>query len=163
MPANSSQKPFRLLHIDGDPKSRDLIQLANDRAEKQFEVYSADGARSATPYFAFDAASAGFNPFPRPAIILLGDGLGPHTGADFLFWLRIMRRMTAIPVVMYSNAADPERVAECYQAGANHFVRHPSSFGAVQAFVGALHTCMSIHPRHFWWLQRLAEYEPDPR
>src|SRR5689334_13465141 len=127
-----SNDPLPLLYVDDDEYDRHLVELALRHTNTIFQLYTADGAESAAPYFEFRQQSAAANPCPRPKLILLDYDMGTHTGADFLFWLRVMRHLTAIPVVMFSGSVGARHVAECYEAGADHFLRKPVGLKAIQ-------------------------------
>ena len=63
---------------------------------------------------AFEAFS---NPNGPP---VLDYDLGDHTGVDFLHWLRLKKRVSGIPVFMFSGSAGRRNIEECYSNGANH-------------------------------------------
>jgi hypothetical protein len=68
-----------------------------------------------------------------------------------------MRQIASIPVVMYSGST--RSVAECYEAGANHFLHKPHSLGAAR-IISTLNTCMIFKKPRFGLLARLPQYEP---
>jgi len=70
-----------------------------------------------------------------------------------------MRKISSVPVVMYSGTG--HNVADCYNAGADHFLRKPQTLEAIMAIIGTLETCMSFNPPRFGFLARLPEYEPN--
>lgn len=162
MNSTSSKLALPLLHIDDSEDDRLLVQQAIRRTNSSFTLYSADGANSATPFFEFRKANGEDNEHPRPAIIVLDYDLGVHTGADFLIWLRVVRQITAIPVVMYSGSAGTEHIDECFAAGANHFVRKALRLEGLWNIISALDLCMSFDPPRFGPLSRLPEYRPGP-
>jgi DNA-binding response OmpR family regulator len=92
---------------------------------------------------------------------LLDYQLGKHIGTDFLYWLRVMKSMTAIPVVMFSGSTDSEHVAECYEAGANLFLNKPTGLERLKPIVQALHTSVRCQVPSV--IFRLKEYQPDYR
>jgi CheY-like chemotaxis protein len=147
------------LHIDDSANDRHLVKEAIFLTETPFAFYEADGIESAIPYFQSHGHDGGF---PRPALVLLDYDLGDHTGADLLYWLRVMKKITSIPVVMLSGSVGRPHVAECYATGANHFLSKPKNLERLKIIVGTLHlNLVSLHQPGP--IQLLQEYRPDPR
>jgi CheY-like chemotaxis protein len=151
-----------LLYIDDDPDDRALLELAVRRTDNAFTLYTADGAQAAAPHFDLQPKTK-HDPFPRPKLILLDYDMGVHTGADFLIWLRVVRRFTFIPVIMYSGSVGARHIAECYEAGANYFLCKPARFETIKEIITVLHLCLRSDPPSFRPLLSLSEYAPDPR
>lgn len=148
-----------LLHIESNPEDRDALQEAVRCCKAHFRVYPAEDLESAAPYFFFPSSREHPSPRPRPGLILLDYNVGLHTGADFLYWLRVQNRTTSIPVVMYTNSATPHQVAECYANGASHFLRKPTDCHHIRMIVRVLDLGMSSRIPHLEWLAKLPEYE----
>jgi CheY-like chemotaxis protein len=97
-----------------------------------------------------------------PDLILLDYYLGNHTGADLLYWLRLMKKIGSIPVVMFSGAAGQPHIAEFYANGANYFLSKPKNLERLKIIVRTLHqSLVSLHQPGP--IQLLQEYRPDPR
>lgn len=160
--SNLLSRPFRLLHIDDSPDDRTLLAEAIRRTDTPFELHSADGPQSARPYFEPHLESKGTNAYPRPQLVLLDYEMGELTGADFLCWLRVEKKITSVPVVMYSGSVGMNHVTKCYASGANHFLCKAQTFESLQKIVCTLHLCMSFFPLRFGPLTRLREYECNP-
>lgn len=152
-----------LLYIDDNADDRALLELAIQRTKTPFTLYTAESPQSAVQHFNRVSQTETPNPFPRPELILLDYEIGARRGTDFIVWLRHLKGVTAIPVIMFSGSSGRQDIAECYHVGANHFVRKPDSFGATQAFIRALYLCMSFRPPRFGPLTRLPEYELNPQ
>lgn len=60
---------------------------------------------------------------PEPALILLD--YNPVTGADTLRQLKTHPDFNHIPVVVLSESASSNHVRQCYQLGANSFIKKP--------------------------------------
>ena len=91
------------------PKSR---KGRNFSTHTPFEFYEANGLDAAMPYFQLADSK-----HPRPALVLLDYEMGGHTGLDFLYWLRGLKKITGLPVVMLSGSPGRDHVVECYAAG----------------------------------------------
>jgi DNA-binding response OmpR family regulator len=153
---NKADGTVPLLHIDDSAEERLLVREAISLTKTPFTFYEADGIGAASPYFQFDPQR-----FPRPGAVLLDYDLGNHTGVDLLYWLRIKKKISAIPVVMLSGSVGTPHVAECYEMGANYFLSKPNDLAHLKTLVRMLHlTLVTGLPRP---LQLLNEYQPDPR
>lgn len=62
----------------------------------------------------------------KPAIILLNYNAIPITCIDLLRQLKANPVLCHIPVIILSESASSQYVTECYQAGANTFIKKPS-------------------------------------
>jgi chemotaxis family two-component system response regulator Rcp1 len=160
--SNSRDGHLPLLHVDDSANDRLLVREAIILSNTPFAFYQAGGMESAIPYFQFHRQHGEPKQFPRPALVLLDYDLGNHTGADLLYWLRLMKKITSIPVVMFSGSVGQSQIAECYATGANHFLSKPKDLERLKIIVHTLHlSLVSLHrPRP---IELLQEYQPDPR
>ena len=151
-----------LLYIDDSVSDRLLVREAILLTKTPFAFYHADGMESAILYFQSHGHDGEPKSFPRPALVLLDYDLGNHSGADFLYWLRLIKNITSIPVVMFSGSAGQLHIAECYATGANYFLSKPNDITRLKVIVHTLHlSLVSLHrpgPIHL-----LEEYQADPR
>lgn len=148
-----------LLYIDDNANDRALVKEAILLTDTHFAFYEAEGLESAVPYFQSDSES---NQRSRPAIILLDYALRGQTGVDFLYWLRLVKKITSIPVVVFSGTAEKRIIAECYSTGANHFLSKPKDLARLKVIVSTLHQSIVDFPRP-GLIRLLQEYHPDPR
>ena len=147
-----------LLHIDDSADDRTLVREAIDLSGTPFEYQEADGYDAALPYF----QSHGPNGHLRPAMVLLDYEMGWHSGLDFLYWLRLMKKITTIPVVMFSGSPGAGHVGESYAAGANYFISKTGDLEHLSMIVRALHLSL-VSAEKPDPIFRLEEYQPDPR
>jgi CheY-like chemotaxis protein len=63
----------------------------------------------------------------EPSLILLD--YNPVTGSDTLRQLKTHPDFNHIPVVVLSEVASPNHVRQCYQLGANTFIKKPDTAG----------------------------------
>jgi len=150
-----------LLHIDDDANDRMLVREAISLTKTGLVFYEAADIDSAMPYFQFEKDGQEGNEFPRPALVLLDYDLGQQTGADFLYWLRLMKKLVSIPVVVFSGSVGQRNVAECYEQGANYFLSKTGDLPSLQRIVRSLH--VSIVYKIPGLIRRLPEYVADPR
>jgi CheY-like chemotaxis protein len=62
---------------------------------------------------------------PEPSLILLD--YNPVTGAETLRQLKAHPNFNHIPIVVLSEVASPNHVRQCYQLGANTFIKKPDT------------------------------------
>jgi CheY-like chemotaxis protein len=152
-----------LLCVDDSENDRLLLREAIALAQIPFLFYEAYGAESAKPYFQFQNGDGEPNQFPRPALVLLDYDLGDYNGADFLYWLRITKTLTSIPVVMFSGSHERECIDKCYAAGANYFISKPHNLDRIQAVLRTLYLGLMSGDNHPNPILRLLEYQPNSR
>ena len=154
------------MHIDDDPKERFLVRNAILLTNTPFEFYEAADVKTAISFFQVQRRNK--RRCRCPELVLLDYDLGDHTGIDFLYWLRLIRRTSSIPVVMFSGSVGKPHIAECYSTGANFFVRKPRSLSRLKIIVQALHENLVArqNPSPICALNSpicaLYEYLPDP-
>jgi len=146
-----------LLHIDDSVEERILVKWAIALTNTQFQYDEADGLESAMAYFQFQNGT----PQRVPALVLLDYDMGNYTGVDFLYWLRFLKKITSLPVVMFSGSEGRRHVAECYAAGANYFLINPQELDALKTVVQSLHSTL-LFPNEPSPILLLKEYRPVP-
>ena len=156
MHSKSGDGHLPLLHIDDSANDRVLVEEAILLSKTPFVFYQADGMDSALPFF----QSLGKD--PAPALVLLDYNLGNHTGADFLYWMRLTKRLTSTPVIMFSGSKDQQVISECYAMGAKHFVSKPLDIDRLKTIVRALHLSLVADSSQPSPIPLLEEYQPAP-
>lgn len=152
-----------LLYVDDSESDRLLVRETISITKTPFLFCQADGADSAKPYFQPQTSDGEPKQFPRPTLVLLDYDLGDHTGADFLYWLRITQSLSSIPVVMFSGSPGRLHVDECYAAGANFFISKPKDLDRLKTIVRALYLSVVSGDKDPSPILQLHEYRPDPR
>ena len=95
-------------------------------------------------------------------MVLLDYELGGNTtGLDFLYWLRVRKKIASLPVVMFSGSPGRDHIAECYAAGADHYLTKPNDMERLKRIVRTLYVGLVSRPPGPITL--LKEYQPDPR
>ena len=148
-----------LLHIDDSAPDRLLIREAIALTKTPFVLFQADGLDSVVEYFQAQNTSQP-HLYPHPALVLLDYVLGAgHTGCEFLYWFRAVHKNNITPVVMLSGSSRQHNVAECYAAGANHFLIKPHKMERFKTIVSALFLSLTQPAA----ISLLPECIPDPR
>jgi CheY-like chemotaxis protein len=157
--SSSGNGKMPLLHIDDCADDRVLVKEAIRLTKTPFSYHEADGLESAMAYFLIRGKG---ELEQRPALVLLDYQLSRNTtGVDFLFWLRVRKKITSLPVLVFSGSAGHPHIAECYAAGADHYLSKPIDFTRLKRIVRTLHIeLVSGLPGP---IPLLKEYQPDPR
>lgn len=92
---------------------------------------------------------------PAPAVFLC-EYDGSTDGPEIVRHVRAAPLCTATSMVIVSSSAEETLVAQCYRAGANHFLQKPVSMDRMDIFVGTLYRCVML--ADFGELTRLPEY-----
>jgi CheY-like chemotaxis protein len=156
--SDSIQDALPLLHIDDSKSDRIIVREAIALAKIPFTFYGADSPESAKPFFQLHGDDARY---PQPALVLLDYDMRPHTGADFLDWLRLEKGIASIPVVMLSGSEGQHHIAECYAKGANHFLSKPANMERFKEIVRSIHD--SLRSETSEPIVQLLEYKLCPR
>ncbi len=159
MSSSSGDGKLPLLHVDDSADDRFLVKEAITLTKTPFTYHEADGLESAMPFFEFQGHHSELE--QRPALVLLDYELGGPSGVDFLSWLRIQKKITSLPVVMFSGSPGRGHIAECYAAGADHYLTKPNDFERLKRIVSTLYVGLVSRPPGP--ISLLSEYQPDPR
>lgn len=146
-----------LLHIDDSEDDRFLVKEAIILAKTPFVYHEADGLQSAISYFRHPGELE-----QRPALVLLDYELGGNaTGADFLYWLRVHKRIRWLRVVMLSGSPGRDHIVECYTAGVDYYLTKPNYMARLKEIVRTLYAALLSPVTDP--IPLLMEYQPDPR
>jgi CheY-like chemotaxis protein len=159
MSSSSGDGKLPLLHIDDSAHDRILVKEAITLTRTPFAYHEADGLESAMSYFLIHGKG---ELEQRPALVLLDYQLSRNTtGVDFLFWLRTRKKITSLPVIVFSGSSGLHHIGECYSAGADHYLSKPIDFTRLKRIVRTLH--IELVSRSPGPIPLLKEYQPDPR
>jgi len=160
--SHAKSRVLQLLYVDDSPIDRLLVKEAVLMTETPFKFYEAAGVESAKSFFRVHLRDEE-RCYPRPAVVLLDYELGKDRGTDFLYWLRVLKRIESVPVVMFSGSCGKADVEECYAAGANYFVNKPTSLARIKSIVRALFLSVSRPQQPPCPLSLLPEFVADVR
>ena len=105
-----------ILVIDDDPDDYEIVQEAIVDIDPGIHVYYLDRCEEAAKYegVSFD-------------LVLLDINMPLHDGFSWLKGIRKSGR-TDLPIIMYSNSANPDNIVRAYNDGANLYFTKPESF-----------------------------------
>ena len=158
MSSSSGDGKLPLLHVEDSADDRFLVKEAINLTKTPFTYHEADGLESAMPFFQSYGHHSDLQ--QRPALVLLDYELGGPNGVDFLYWLRVRKKITSLPVVMFSGSPGRDHIAECYASGVDHYLTKPNDFERLKRIVRTLYVGLVSHPPGP--IPLLNEYRPDP-
>ena len=159
MSSNFNDGNLLLLHIDDNANDRFLVKYAILESRTAFTLHQVESIAAAVPYFEFHRHNGKPEQYPRPALVLLDYDLGTQTGTDFLVWLRDVKKITSIPVVMLSGSVGQPYIEECYANGANCFLSKPNDLTGMKTLVRSLYLSVSSLKGQSEPLHLLPEYQ----
>ena len=113
-PAETAPSPGRLLVVDDDAASRDMLTARLLRAG--FAVIAAASGPEALELVASD---------PAVELVLLDVTMPGMSGLEVLRRLRTMHRAEQLPVIMVTACSDSQGVVEALDKGATDYVTKP--------------------------------------
>lgn len=76
----------------------------------------------------------------QPSILLLDGDLPNESSLEILKWVRSTPALAQIPVILFSSSADPARISQAYELGANSYVLKRADFESQVQCVASLKT-----------------------
>jgi response regulator RpfG family c-di-GMP phosphodiesterase len=121
-----------ILMLEHDADDRYITQAVFDENNYAVKLYFVDNSND---LFAF-LISCERNFVPYPALILLNHYAAPANAVDILKELKVNPKYSHIPVVVLSGTLNDEILHQSYAAGANSFIKKPSSSKEVNDKIG---------------------------
>lgn len=122
-----------ILMLEHDDDDRYITQAVFDENHYPVKLHF---VRDSNDLFAFlISCEKTFTPYP--ALILLNHYARPLNAVDILKDLKSNPKYAYIPVVVLSGTLNDEILQACYSAGANSFIRKPSSGAEITEKIGA--------------------------
>ena len=117
-----------ILVVDDNEDEIDLARRAFARTSPDLPVAVAHDGRQALEFLFAASEKAKSDPAAMPRVVLLDLNMPGLNGLEVLRRLRADERTRRIPVVMLSSSGHPSDIAQCYDHGANSYVRKPVDF-----------------------------------
>lgn len=128
-----------ILVVEDDPVELELT-MASLSKYADISVSSASDGVDALNKLRAPASAAGST--TPPSVILMDVQMPRLNGIETVRLLRAMPHTRLIPIVMFSNSDDPKDIEAAYSAGANGYLRKPSTAAGGAALFDSL--------RAFW-------------
>ena len=151
-----------VVYIDDSVDDHFLFQHAVSTSETPLHVQ---------PFFSFAPAIAylkGETPFddkrvyPFPAFLLCDYDLRISKAPQVVAAVRALPSGSALPIIVFSGSSDPGCILRSYLAGADHYLRKPTSPARMVILVRSLYDCAMLSPKNFAELAALQEHQPRP-
>ena len=140
-----------------------LVEIALRYAAIPFRLRQFDNIAAATAYLKGEGSFADRAVHPLPSVILLDHQLAGCTASEALPELKKFPGCNKLPWVVFSGTLSPVKVADCYRAGADHFILKPRDASRLMLVLKTLYDCVTATPPCFVLLRSLEEYRgPSP-
>jgi CheY-like chemotaxis protein len=150
-----------VLYVDDSSDDRFFFQRSALQTQTPFHIQPCFCADAALAYLIGEAPFDDRLFYPWPAFILCDYDLGTSTGSDLVSDIRALPSCRALPIVIFSGVGGNDCVVKCYAAGADHFLRKPSTPDRLNIIVQTLYACATSAAGCFDALKRLEEYQRD--
>ena len=128
-----------VVHLDRDAGDLILFQQAVAYAEIPFLVRPFLTPDKAVTYL--KAAQASILP---PSLLLCDYDFGIIRAPNILLTIRAQPFAAFLPMVVLSSSSGETAVADCYNAGANYFLRKPVSLSRLKLIAATLYKCCCV-------------------
>ncbi len=128
-----------VVHLDDDPNDLLLFQQAVAYAETPFLVRP-----FLTPDKAITYLKAAQSSILPPSLLLCDYDFGLIRAPQILPTIRAQPFAAFLPIVVLSGSVGETAIADCYNAGANYFLRKPLSLSRLQIIAATLYKCCCV-------------------
>ncbi len=123
-----TSRQMRILHIEDNDDHAELVSAAITDSRRNSRVIRFANAEAGLDYlFGMEQQPTGGGG-SMPDLIILDLTLPGMNGLDFLGHLRSNQQTAGIPVVVLTNADDPDKIDAMYRSGANSYVVKPVGY-----------------------------------
>lgn len=116
-----------ILLVEDDANDEELTRLALNEQQLKHELVVVRDGVEALDYL-FKRGKFADRPGLNPQLMLLDLKLPKLNGLEVLKQLREASTTHHVPVVVFTSSREEKDIKECYQRGANAFVRKPIEF-----------------------------------
>jgi CheY-like chemotaxis protein len=121
----SSKKSLRIILADDDEDDRMLFKEVIEDLNENIEVVMFENGDDLISAVRHPAAAV-------PDFIFLDINMPRKNGHECLKEIRKLDNLTHVPVVIYSTSTSRDQVDKTYNAGANLYIKKPTSFKALK-------------------------------
>ena len=127
-----------ILLVEDDPNDEALTRRALQRCNIPAVIIVVRDGEEALEYLLGDEDPPGSGVIEAPAVILLDLKLPKIDGPEVLKRLRADDRTRRIPVVVLTSSDEQRDLIDCYEAGANSYIRKPVDYREFTEAMGQL-------------------------
>lgn len=117
-----------ILLVEDNPSDVGLTRRAFEKNRIGNELVVAQDGQEALDYLFGAGEWAGKAPSVLPAVVLLDLKLPKVDGLEVLRRIRENEHTKRVPVVILTSSKEQQDLAECYDQGANSYIRKPVDF-----------------------------------
>jgi len=121
------EQTLTILLLEDDPHDVFFIQRAMEQASVAHTLQAVANGEEGIAYLRGDGPYSDRMKYPVPNIILTDIKMPRMDGFEFLHWLRHHPEWSVIPTIVLSSSSIDSDVRRAYEAGANAYLRKPSS------------------------------------
>ncbi|MBI2771521.1 MAG: response regulator [Burkholderiales bacterium] len=128
-----------ILVVDDNPDHRELIVMALSECCDSRQILTAPDGVEALDYLFGRGDHAGRDTRQQPRLVVLDMKLVRLHGLEVLKAIREDPRTRSIPVVMHSSSTEKKDIAQCYESGANSYVRKATDYDELRRKMRQVH------------------------
>ncbi len=117
-----------ILLVEDNPSDIELTQRAFEKSRIKNELQIARDGQEALEYLFGTGAWSGRDTTQLPAIVLLDLKLPKIDGLEVLKRIRVNARTKRLPVAILTSSNEERDLVDCYDLGANSYIRKPVDF-----------------------------------
>lgn len=137
-------EPLTILLAEDDENDILLVTQALKKIGFTESVYICRDGEEATLYLEGGGRYSDRRLFPFPSIIITDLKMPRKGGMEILQWLKDHPECHVIPVIILSASNEPNDIRDAYRAGANCYLKKPSTFDQLQQLLKATFDFWSV-------------------
>ena len=122
-------KVQHVFYVDDDVDDLDFVQSVFHQSKPEIKVTVVKESTRAIDEL---------KTLPFPDVILMDLNMPLMNGIDCVSAIRKLTQYEKVPIIMYSTSEHKPLVDKCYEAGANYFVKKPTSIAGLSKVVNAI-------------------------
>lgn len=119
-----SEKKAAVMVIEDNAYDFEILQWAFSKSGNQTQLLHFNNGTQALAFLHSTRSQP--DQFETPAVILLDLTLQDMDGQEILHAIKTDEHLKHIPVIIWTSSADDERIAACFQQGANSYMIKPN-------------------------------------
>lgn len=127
-----------ILYAEDDEEDRLLIADAVEESRLCTELHFVGNGDELLDYLTRRGDYTALAETPLPGLVLLDLNMPRKDGREALRDIRADPRLRHLPIVVLTTSCAEEDIAQCYDLGANSFIRKPASFESLVDIVETL-------------------------
>jgi CheY-like chemotaxis protein len=134
---NDGNNPILL--VEDSPEDTEAMLRALKKAGMDYPIVHCDNGDDSLDFLHRRGKYANRNQAVRPRVILLDLNLPGTDGREVLNEIKTDLTLKAIPVLVLTTSTDERDVENCYQMGANSYIKKPVDAGGFLRTIQRLH------------------------